>query len=330
MFRFASPWLLALAPLAPLVGWWLARRRTMRDPRLPIPEIGRLGLSIRSPWERADRAIPWMRACALLLALLALARPQWGRQEDVVTSSGIDVVVALDISGSMRCQDSPPRGRLEVARESLTRFVRGRPGDRIGLVVFGSSATTRCPPTLDHALLERFVEETDFAPPGEDTTALGLGLAAAGNRLRSSPAKSRVVVLVTDGRNNAGPIAPEEAAEAVKALGLKVYTVGVGSEGEALCPVDTPAGRRLIPQEVDLDEPLLRRIAEGSGGRYFRAVDAEGFEEAMRSIDALEKTEIESRVRTVYAERFHVPLVPAAILLAVEVLLTATRLRRIP
>lgn len=330
MFRFASPWVFLLAPLALAAGWWLRKRRWAKDPRLALPGAASLAALARSPWTRVDRALPWMRALALLLAVTALARPQWGHQEDVVTSSGIDVAVALDISGSMRCQDSPPRGRLDVARESLSRFVEGRPGDRIGLVVFGSSATTRCPPTLDHTLLEQFVEETDFAPQGEDATALGLGLASAANRLRSSPAKSRVIVLVTDGRNNAGPIAPEEAAEAAGTLGLKIYTVGVGSEGEVRCPVDTPAGRRWVQQRVDLDEPLLRRIAEGSGGRYFRATDADGFEEAMRSIDALEKTEVESRVRTIYAERFHLALVPAGILVLLEVLLAAGRLRRIP
>lgn len=330
MFRFASPWVFLLAPLVGAAAWWVQTRRWRKDPRVPLPGAGSVRAISSSPWTRLDRAIPWMRAVAVLLAITALARPQWGHQEDVVTSSGIDVVVALDISGSMRCQDSPPRGRLDVARESLIRFIDGRPGDRIGMVVFGSSATTRCPPTLDHTLLQRFVEETDFAPPGEDATALGLGLASAANRLRSSPAESRVIVLVTDGRNNAGPIAPEEAADAARALGLKIYSIGVGSEDAVRCPADTPAGRRWVLQRAELDEPLLRRMAEGSGGRYFRAADAGGFEEAMRSIDALEKTEIQSRVRTVYGERFAWALIPAGALLLLEVLLTSGRLRRIP
>lgn len=330
MFRFASPWLLLLVPLALAVAWRLARRRREGDVRLPLPSAGALGRLGRSPWTYAERALPWLRGAALVLAVLALARPQWGRNEDVVTSSGIDIAVALDISGSMGCQDSPPRGRLEVARESLTRFIEKRPGDRIGLVVFATAAVTRCPPTLDHTMLSRFVSETEIAPAGEDATALGLGLAAAANRLRASTAKSRVLILLTDGRNNAGPIGPEEAAEAASTLGLRIYTIGIGSEGSARCPVDTPFGRRFTMQEVNLDEGLLRSIAEGTGGRYFRATDAEGFEEAMREIDGLEKSEIESRVRTIYAERFPSVLAPAGVVLLLEILLALGRLRRIP
>jgi Ca-activated chloride channel family protein len=180
-------------------------------------------------------------------------------------------------------------------------------------------------------MLQRFVQDLDFAPPGEDRTALGMGLATAVNRMRSSKAKSKVVVLVTDGRNNAGQVGPEAAAAAAEALGIKVYTIGVGSEGEVQCLVDDPqGGRHYVSIEADLDEDLLGRIASSTGGRYFRAADADGMVNAFREIDALERTEMESRVRTLYTEKFAFVLVPAGVLLAFELLLAGSRLRRIP
>jgi Ca-activated chloride channel family protein len=180
-------------------------------------------------------------------------------------------------------------------------------------------------------MLLRLVDELTFAPPGEDRTALGMGLATAVNRMRTSKAKSKVVVLVTDGRNNAGQLGPETAAEAAQALGLKVYTIGVGSEGEVPCLIDDPqVGRRYVQIQADFDEELLKKIAQTTGARYFRAADADGFAGAFREIDSLEKTEMESRVRMLYTERFLQALAPAGLLLALELLLSGTRLRRIP
>lgn len=331
MMRLATPWALGLLPLAAAAVWLLARRLSTGGPRIEFPDAAELARLPVSPWARLESILPWLRGGVFVLAIVALARPQSGSALTTVSSNGVDIVIAIDISGSMRCEDSRPRNRLSVAKSCITKFAEGRPEDRLGLVAFGSTATTRCPLTLDHDMLMRFVDELDFAPPGEDRTALGMGLATAVNRMRGSKAKSKVVVLVTDGRNNAGQLGPESAAEAARALGLKVYTIGVGSDGEVPCLVDDPqGGRRYVQIQADFDEELLRKIAESTGARYFRAADAGGFATAFKEIDALEKTEIESRVRMLYTERFGEALVPAGLLLGLELLLASTRLRRIP
>jgi Ca-activated chloride channel family protein len=331
MMRLATPWALALLPLAAGVVWLLVRRLKSGGPRIAFPAAAQLAALPTSPWVHLERLLPWLRGGALALAVVALSRPQAGSSLTTVSSNGVDIVIAVDISGSMRCEDSRPRNRLTVAKECIKRFVEGRPDDRIGIVAFASTAATRCPLTLDHEMLLRFVDEVTFAPPGEDRTALGMGLATAVNRMRPSKAKSKVVVLLTDGRSNAGQLGPETAADAAQALGLKVYTIGVGSEGEVPCLVDDPQmGRRYVQIQADFDEDLLKKIAQSTGARYFRAADADGMAGAFREIDALEKTETESRVRMLYTERFLQALAPAGLLLALELLLSGTRLRRIP
>ena len=316
MTRLANPWLLLLLPLALGVIWLMRRRQRTGGARIDFPDAAGLARLPVSPWVRIEGMLPWLRGAAIALTVFALSRPQAGSALTTVSSNGVDIVIALDISGSMRCEDTRNRNRLVVAKECISRFVAGRPEDRLGVVAFGSAATTRCPLTLDHDMLTRFVEDLDFAPPGEDRTALGMGLATAVNRMRTSTAKSKVVVLVTDGRNNAGQLGPESAAEAARALGVKVYTIGVGSEGEVPCLVDDPqGGRRYIQVQADFDEELMRKVAATTGARYFRAVDADGFAQAFREIDSLEKTERESRVRMLYTEKFMGALVPAGLLL---------------
>lgn len=328
---FATPWALALLPLAGVVIWLALRRLRSGGARISFPDVEGLASLPVSPWAVLEGALPWMRGGALALAVVALARPQSGSSLTTLSTKGVDIIVTLDISGSMRCQDTRPHNRLSVAKDCIERFVDGRPSDRLGLVAFGSVATTRCPLTLDHEMLRQFVEAMDFAPAGEDRTALGMGLATAVNRMRSSKAKSKVVVLVTDGRNNAGQVGPESAAAAAAALGIKVYTIGVGSDGEVTCPVPDDQGRiQIVTIQADLDEDLLGKIASSTGGRYFRATDAEGLASAFKAIDGLERTEMESRVRTLYTEKFMLALAPAGLLLALELLLAGTRLRRIP
>ncbi len=327
-FRFASPWLLLLLPVAVAVAWRLARRRRQGDARVALPAAGPRLATGRSPWVRMEPLLPWLRGAVLVLGVLALARPEWGSSRETLTTRGVDIVVAVDNSGSMQAEDFLPN-RLGVAKETVDRFVAGRPGDRVGLVVFATLASTRCPLTLDHALLRELLDDVDFAPPDETGTAIGVGLATAVNRLRKSDAKSRVVVLLTDGRNNRGQIGPEAAAEAAHALGIRVYTIGVGGEGDAPFPVPGMPGH-FIRQEADLDENLLRSIARTTDGRYFRATDAAGLDETFATIDRLEKSEIESHVRVLYAELYPGLLGPAAVLLALELVLAGTRLRRIP
>ena len=331
MTRLANPWALALLPLAGAAVWMSLRRLRSGGPRIAFPDAAGLAGLPTSPWVFLERALPWLRGGALALAIFALARPQAGSALTTVSSNGVDIVIALDVSGSMRCEDTRTKNRLSVAKACIARFVEGRPSDRLGIVSFASVATTRCPLTLDHEMLMRFVDELDFAPPGEDRTALGMGFATAVNRLRASKAKSKVVVLVTDGRNNTGQLGPESAAEAARALGFKVYTIGVGSEGEVQCLVDDPqGGHHYVQVQADFDEDILRKIADQTGGRYFRAADADGFAKAFTEIDALEKTDMESRVRMVYTEKFREALIPAGLLLGLELLLAGTRLRRIP
>jgi Ca-activated chloride channel family protein len=330
MLRFATPWALALLPLALAAAWWMGRGRMRRSPRLHLPGAAELSALGRSGWVRVDRALPWVRGAVLVLLVLALARPQAGAREETVHTEGVDIVVALDHSGSMRCEDFRPLNRLEVAKRTVADFADGRPSDRVGLVVFSAIATTRCPLTLDHAMLRSFLDDVDFTVQEDDGTAIGLGLATAVHRLRSSPARSKVVVLVTDGRNNRGQIGPEAAAEAARALGVRVYTVGVGTLGEAPYPVSGPFGKRYVMLREELDEPLLTKIAATTGASYFRAAAPEALREVFAKIDALEKTRIESRVRVLYTELFPLPLVPALMLFLGEALLGATRLRRIP
>ena len=329
-FRFADPWwFAALAPVA-MLAWWAARRRARWVARVLLPGASTAVLLGRSVWTRIEPALPWLRAMMLVLVVVALARPQSGSTRETVSSRGVDVVVALDISGSMRALDFQPLNRLEVARRTLTEFVDRRPGDRIGLVAFGSYAATRCPLTLDHDLLRSLLAEVDFAPDDEGGTAIGMGLATAVQRLRGSNAKSRIVVLLTDGRNNRGQIGPGAAAEAARALDVRVYTIGVGTEGEVAVPVQTAAGERYVMQRQDLDEELLREIAATTDGRYFRATNPDALRDTLAVIDDLETTDIESTVRVLYAERFGLVVIPALALLLLEWALVATRLRRIP
>ena len=326
-FRFADPWLLGLVPVVLLATWLLYRRRRDDDARLMLPAAGTTMRMAVSPWQRIEPFMPWLLGFALVLLVLAMARPQAGSRIETISTFGVDIVVALDVSSSMSAEDFRPRNRLEVAKRTVERFIDGRHNDRVGLIIFAGLAVTRCPLTQDHAMLKQFLDEVDFAPTDQDGTALGMGLAAAVNRLRDSDARSKVVVLVTDGRNNQGQIGPRAAAEAARAMGIKVYPVGVGTDGEAPVPV----GRgRYVMQKVELDEPLLREIAELTGGEYFRATDAEALAGVFATIDEMEATEIESRVRVLYSELFHLALLPALLLLGLHRLLLATRLRRIP
>jgi Ca-activated chloride channel family protein len=331
MFRFATPWMLVLLPLCAVAGWWMARRRRCGDARLRLPLVAQRLTLGASAWVRLERMLPWVRVLVLALVVVALARPQSGTRLENVSTLGVDIVVSLDISGSMRAEDFEPDHRLGVAKRTVERFVEGRPHDRIGLVVFGALAVTRCPLTLDHEMFRQFLSGVDFAPPDENRTALGMGLATAVNRMRDSAAKSKVVVLVTDGVSNTGQIGPRAAAEAARALDVTVYTVGVGSDGEVPIPLpDGMGGMRRVYTRVELDEALLEEIAAATGGRYFRATDSDSLAEIFETIDGLEKTEIESQVRVLYQELFGLVLAPALLLLLFELALAGTRLRRLP
>jgi Ca-activated chloride channel family protein len=319
--------LLVLPILAGLYGWTQRRgRAAVRFPDLtPIA-------AIPPTWAVPLRHLPFslrMAACALLV--LALARPQAGQTEEEVLTEGIDILVALDNSGSMAAEDFKPKNRLHVAKETVTRFIRGRKNDRIGLVVFAEKSYTRCPLTLDYGILAGFLDRVELAPRTEDGTAIGMGLATAVNRLRSSGAKSRVIVLITDGRNNRGTIDPDTGAALAKAMGIRIYTIGVGTKGEAPYPVEDRAfGKRYVYVAADIDEDSLRSIAAQTGGLYFRATDAKSLREIFDRIDRMEKTEVKVKQYSRFTELFPVFLVPGVLLLVLEIGLSQTRLRRIP
>ena len=329
MLEFAHPWVLLLAPaLAALL--LLTRRRPRVRAALRHPSLALLPTDAGGWRIRAGRILFGLRLAALVLVVLALARPRLAHSTREVEGEGIDIVVALDISGSMRALDFQPQDRLGVAKQVIREFVTQRPTDRIGLVVFASRAFTQCPLTVDRTVLLGFLDEVQVGLI-EDGTAIGLGLATAANRLKQSTALSRTVILLTDGLNNVPTLEPATAADLARALGVRVYTVGVGREGSAPYPVDDPLlGRRLTRIETHIDEALLRRIAATTGGEYFRAEDPEALRAIFVTIDRLEKSRYLTTVSTNYRELMAVCGAPALALLLLEAALGATLLRRLP
>ncbi|MDH3629115.1 MAG: VWA domain-containing protein [Acidobacteriota bacterium] len=328
--RLATPWALAALVLLLPVVYRLIRRPGRGVSRLSLPLAGERLRALRNPWIVINGWLPWMRLLAAGLMILAIARPQAESRLETIRTLGVDIVIALDVSNSMRGEDFQPDHRLGVAKQMIEQFVAGRTTDRIGLVAFSRVASTRCPLTLDHTMLAEFLGQVDFATRELDGTAIGIGLATAVHRLRDSEAKSRLVVLLTDGENNTGQIAPRDAADAAKALGIRVYTIGVGSNDWVTYVNPDNFGGRRQRQRFPLDEETLKEIAERTDGEYFNAKDPDGLKHVFETIDQLEKTEIESRERILYAELFHWFLLPALITLFLERLLSSTRLRKIP
>jgi Ca-activated chloride channel family protein len=274
-----------------------------------------------------------LRILAMALVVIAVARPQTGQAREIIKGEGVDITLALDISGSMASLDFEPQNRLEAAKDVIADFVQGRPYDPIGLVVFASDAFSQSPPTTDHNVLLRLLERSKLATDLgiDDGTAIGMGLANAGNMLKDLDAKSKVVILLTDGVNNAGQIDPLTAAEAAEALGIKVYTIGMGRPGQVPVPVVDVFGREQITyQESQLDEATLQKIADITGGRYFRAEDTAGLKEIYHEIDSLEKSQVEVERFTRYQELMGWLLLPALSLFVSEAFLRKTLFRKLP
>jgi Ca-activated chloride channel family protein len=297
-WRLAMPWALGLLALAAVLWLW-RRRRPEYDP----PAIGFSATGWITGRARAPRWPGWLMGAAFLLLTLSLSRPQEGVRQSELESRGVDIVLSLDISTSMRAEDFQPQNRLSVAKVVAEEFVRARPRDRLGLVAFAATAFTQCPLTLNHEAMVSLLQGLDFGMV-EDGTAIGMGLATAVNRLRESKANSKVVILLTDGINNRGAVDPATAAELARALGVRVYTIGVGTTGVAPVPVDDPLfGRRTRPMQVEIDEPTLEAIAARTGGRYFRATDTRSLSAVYREIDRLERTDLADVRYDEYAER---------------------------
>jgi len=330
MFRFHDIWFLLGLLLVPLLIWVYRRLERTGRPRLKFPDLGLLKSLRPSPSLPLRHAVIGLRAVALALMIAALARPQSGTREEEVSSEGIDIMLALDISGSMRTPDFEPDNRLAVAKAVTKKFIQGRKSDRIGLVVFSALAFTQCPLTVDYNILLNLVDKVTFTRPEHDGTAIGNALATAVNRLRDSKAKSKVIILVTDGENNRG-IDPLQGAGLAKAMGVKVYAVGVVSPGGVMQVVDDFFfGRRLVPTGGQVDESQMQEIAKETKGRYFRATDAKGLAEVFAEIDKLEKSKVDSTQYYRYSENFLPWLLGALLLLGAEVILAQTRFRRIP
>jgi Ca-activated chloride channel family protein len=334
IFRFESPWFLALLLLVPvLAAWPLLAKRWSRPSGLRYADV-KLAASAGPSWRIAFRPIlAGLRILAVALIILAIARPQTGQARDIVKGEGVDIALALDISGSMASLDFEPQNRLEAAKAVISDFVQGRPYDQIGLVVFASNAFSQSPPTTDHNALSWQLDGTELSTDLgiEDGTAIGMGLANAGNMLKDSNAKSKVIILLTDGVNNSGEIDPLTAAQAAEALGIKVYTIGMGRPGQVPVPVkDLFGNEQVIYQESTLDEGTLQQIAETTGARYYRAEDTGGLKQIYEEIDSLEKSQVEVEHHTQHQELMAWLLIPALGLVASEMALRKTVFRKLP
>ena len=319
-------WLALLLPL-PLLIWHLRRRQSGSVYFSDLTIIGQLA---PSTWVKCLPLLNFARFLSLILIVFALARPQFTQSREQIISEGIDILLILDISGSMRAEDFKPNNRLQAAKEVIRDFLRDRKNDRIGLVVFAGESFTLCPLTLDYRVLGNLLRNVEIGMT-TDGTAIGDALANATNRLHHSRTKSKIAILLTDGENNTGNIDPITAAQAGKALGIKVYTIGMGREGGALIPYDDPIfGKQYSRVRTYVDEKTLKQIAAITDGLYFRATNRQKLAEIYKEINQLETTKIEVTEYTRYKEFAAYLLLPATLLLALEIVLVNTRLRKIP
>ncbi len=323
----APMWLLLLEIIPVIIIYRYQQRKIMGTTALEVPIVVKLPSSLRTQSAKWVEPLYWV---AIALLIVSLARPQREYAEEIVKGEGIDIFLAMDVSSSMLARDFDP-DRLTVSKQVAIDFVKHRIYDRIGLAVFAGESYTQCPLTHDHDVLINYLEGLE---PGalEDGTAIGMGLAAAVNRLKDSDAKSKVVVLLTDGVNNAGYIRPATAAGVAKEFGIKVYTIGVGSYGQALSPVRRRADGQYMfgLASVEIDEKLLQEISDQTGGKYYRATSRERLERVYEEIDRLEKTEVEITVHKEYQELYYWPLIAGFLLLAFLYIARATYLRTLP
>jgi Ca-activated chloride channel family protein len=332
MIRFLEPQWLWLLPLLPLALLWRGRRGAVA-----AVEYSNVSLARRVARQTRSRAGHWVWLLPILAGVLmdvALARPQFAHGSAVAQVSGIDIVLALDVSGSMQAMDfkidGQPANRIDIVKTVVAKFIEDRPNDRIGMVAFAGLPYLVSPLTLDHDWLEQNLSRVQTAGV-EDGTAIGSAIATCVNRLRDTPAKSKVVVLLTDGMNNSGKISPATAAEAAKALGVKVYTIAAGVRGEAPVPVKDQLGNtQIVMSKVDVDEETLQKIATETGGQFYRATDTESLQHIYAEINHLEKTTQTVRKYEHYQELFAWALLPALAVLGLAVGLEQTRYRRLP
>ena len=326
--KFANPEFLFLLVLIPALGVWYFYRLKRNHADLRVSDISGFDGTGRSLKMVAYHSLYVIRLLAIAILIFALARPQTNLSRQDVTVEGIDLVIALDVSGSMLAMDFKP-DRLEASKAIAVEFIDGRPDDRIGLVIFSGETFTQCPITTDHAVLKNLFMDIKSGMI-DDGTALGDGLATAVNRLRGSKAISKVIILLTDGINNMGSLDPRSAAEIAKLYGIRIYTIGVGTIGMAPYPVQTPFGMQTQMEEVKIDEPLLKEIAQATDGKYFRATNNEKLRAVYKEIDKMEKSKIDVTEFRKKKEEFLPLVLVAFVLLGIEFLLRYLYLKNIP
>lgn len=330
MFEFRDPYYLILLIVIPALIFWYFRgqRRSARLKYSDVNLVKRLGRTLK---QRLSPLLLLLRIVVLATFILALARPQSSSKEEEVLTEGVDIILAMDVSSSMLAEDFKPNNRLQAAKYVAQEFIKSRSNDRLGMVVFAGESFTQCPLTLDYGVLLTLLEQIGVADKNWDGTAIGMGLVNAVNRLKDSKAKSKVIILLTDGVNNKGQVDPLTAAQIAQAFGIKIYTIGAGTRGTAMYPVDDPFfGKRYVSMPVEIDEKVLQQIANATNGKYFRATDTEKLKEIYQEIGELEKTKIEVKEYTKYEELFVIFLFFGLLALLSEVILTNTYFRKLP
>jgi len=323
---FAQPYFFGLFVLLPILIIWYGYKNKRRSSSIPVSVVNAEGLG---SWKSSLRHLPFVcRLCCLSFIIVALAKPQTMNDEQHAEGEGVDIVLCIDVSGSMTAQDFQPN-RLEAAKNVAIDFVNKRLTDRIGIVIFSGESFTQCPLTTDHNVLVSAIKNIRNGLL-EDGTAIGSGLGTSVDRLRESKSKTKIVVLLTDGENNGGLIDPKTAKEIAKSFNVRVYTIGVGSEGFAPQPVNTPLGIVMQTEKVSIDEKLLNEIAIETGGKYFRARDNESLAGIYRNIDGLEKSKIEIVNTIRYQDKFYPFVIAAIFFLLLEIILNYTVFRKFP
>ncbi|WP_244828179.1 vWA domain-containing protein [Carboxylicivirga sediminis] len=318
-------WLLLIVPA--YIAWYVWKQKGMQA-SLKISTLRGFAKAPTSNKVYLRHLLFVFRVLSIILLIFVLARPQSSNSFRNEITEGIDIMMALDISGSMLAEDFKPN-RLEAAKEVAAEFIKGRPNDKIGLVIYAAESFTQCPLTTDHNVLQNLFRDINMGDL-EDGTAIGMGLATAVQRIKDSEAKSKVIILVSDGENNRGEIAPMTAAEIAKTFGIRVYTIGVGTNGMAPFPMQTVFGKQYQQMEVKIDEELLQGIADLTDGRYFRATDKQKLDEIYKEIDLLEKTRIEVREYTKRKEEYWWFAAFAGLFLMLEIFMRSTVFRNLP
>jgi len=328
--RFANTYFLILLLIIPAVVYRYFYGKKVKAGSIRFSDVGTVKRIRQSLSLRLRHSLLVLRVLVIALLVLAMARPQSGEKGEEILTEGVDIILAIDVSSSMKAEDFKPNNRLHVAKQVVAEFIRGRKNDRLGMVVFAAKSFTQCPLTLDYGILLNFLDQVEIGII-EDGTAIGMAIATCVNRLRESDATSKVVILLTDGINNRGEIDPITAAKTAQAIGVKIYTIGAGKRGSALYPVDDPIfGRRYVRMPVEIDEETLMEIARITGAQYFRATDGEALANIYAEIGEMEKTEIKTKEYIRYTELFWYFLLPAVMLLGGEVVLANTRFRKLP